>query len=207
MSGFCRAALAALLLAATVGTASAHGYSGGAAAANAIAIPSLSHGEMAVIADHRAAILALAGRQMQTDETFRRLLNYANIERMVCAWGLMPGSLGDETSPFNECAHAYLAATKALLLHMETMPGESDAATALATKVDADALARGAALDLCRYSDEPFNTSALVYPQLGAIFRHLPSLAVVLLLALAAAAASWLLLRATRTPGAAGVRY
>jgi hypothetical protein len=39
-----------------------------------------------------------------------RIENYVNLQSFACLWGLVPGSLKDEGSPFNECAHAYLAA-------------------------------------------------------------------------------------------------
>ena len=38
------------------------------------------------------------------------------------------GSVTDEASPFNECAHAYLAAAKAVLMAMRAMPREAHAA-------------------------------------------------------------------------------
>src|SRR5690606_21128342 len=73
-----------------------------------IPIASLSHGQMTVIADHRSEIMKLAAQERQVDDTFVRLLNYGNIQYTYCLWGLVPGSLSDEESPFNECAHAYL---------------------------------------------------------------------------------------------------
>ena len=63
----------------------------------------------------------LASRAVDTSEPFRRVLNYAEIQYSYCLWGRMPGSVTDEESPFNECAHAYLAATKAVLLAMATV--------------------------------------------------------------------------------------
>src|SRR5689334_2002682 len=91
--------------------------------ANAIVIPNLSHGQMAVIAAHRGEILDLAARQIPTDPTMRRLEGYINLQYFECMWGLVPGSVEDENSPFNECSHAYLAATRALLVHLRAMPG------------------------------------------------------------------------------------
>src|ERR1700712_315485 len=92
-----------------------------------ISIPSLTHGQMSVIADYRGRILDLASRQLDTDLTFRRLMNYGNIQYTYCLWGLVPGSLRDEDSPFNECSHAYLSAAQALLVYMRTMSGQKDA--------------------------------------------------------------------------------
>ena len=134
--------------------------------AEGIAIPSLSHGQMAVIAANRAAILNLAARQMPTDRVMRRLQGFISIQFSACAWGLVPGSL-EEDSPFNECTHAHLAGTQALLLHLQGMPGDRTAVHALVERIELDMLANDAALVLCRYSDEPFNTAEVVYPRWG----------------------------------------
>ncbi|MGO7859653.1 hypothetical protein ACC693_37675, partial [Rhizobium ruizarguesonis] len=71
-------------------------------------IPEISHSEMAVMSDYRSWIIDLASRAVDTNESFRRMLNYAEIQYSYCLWGRMPGSGTDEESPFNECAHAYL---------------------------------------------------------------------------------------------------
>lgn len=76
------------------------------------------------MSDYRSGIIDLASRAVDTNEPFRRMLNYAEIQYSYCLWGRMPGSVTDEESPFNECAHAYLAATKAVLLSMREMPRE-----------------------------------------------------------------------------------
>ena len=144
---------------------------------DSIAIPNLSHGQMAVIAENRAAILDLAARQMPTDPTMRRLEAFINLQFFDCMWGLVPGSVEDESSPFNECSHAYLAATRALLLHLQTMPGDRTAVRALIAKVEREMLDNNASLVLCRYSDEPFNTAERIAPHWGEIPYHLPSLA------------------------------
>lgn len=145
-----------------------------------IAIPALTHGQMAVIADHRSEILDLAARQAHTDEPFRRLMNYGAIQYTYCLWGLVPGSLRDETSPFNECSHAYLSAAQALLLHMRTMPGNAPAfqreIESLASRIDADMVQNGASLVLCQFSTENFNTASLIRPAWSAIASHPPSL-------------------------------
>jgi hypothetical protein len=133
-----------------------------------------------VIADYRSAILDLAARQARTDEPFRRLMNYGAIQYTYCLWGLVPGSLRDETSPFNECSHAYLSAAQALLLHMRTMPGNSAAfqqdIESLASRIDADMVRSGAALVLCQFSGESFNTASLIRPVWSAVPFHPPSL-------------------------------
>lgn len=146
-----------------------------------IRIPALTHGQMAVIAGYRGDILALAARQSPTDETFRRLLNFGNLQYTYCLWGLVPGSLGDEASPFNECSHAYLSAAQALLVHMRGMndprspPGAET--EALVSRIDADMVRNGASFVLCRFSAEDFNTAAMIRPDWSAIPFHGPSAA------------------------------
>jgi hypothetical protein len=81
--------------------------------------------------------------------------------------GVVPGSLTDETSPFNECSHAYLAGTSALLAHMEKMPAVAADAKALSDKIELEMLANGSARVLCRYSGEAFNTGEIIMPRMG----------------------------------------
>jgi hypothetical protein len=141
-----------------------------------ISIPSLTHGQMAVIAQYRGAILALADRQLaQSDETFFRLRNYVDLQYLYCAWGLVPGSVTDEASPFNECSHAYLSGTRALLLHMQTMPGDQSRVHALIDRIERDMLANNASLVLCQYSNEAFNTADHISPHWRDVPFHGPS--------------------------------
>jgi len=156
-----------------------------------IQIPSLTHGQMAVIARYRGDILDVARRQTVTDPTFRRLYNHGNLQFTYCLWGLMPGSLRDEESPFNECSHAYLATAKALLTYMATMPSAERDAKALISDIDADMVRSGASWILCQYSGEAFSTGAVVEPRWRGMFFHLPSLAVLLATMAALAAAAW----------------
>jgi hypothetical protein len=142
-------------------------------------IAGLTHGEMGHVAAYRSAIVDLAARQFPTDETFRRLLNHANIQFSYCAWGLVPNALTDEENPFNECSHAYLAAYRAVLARMAEMPGQPQAATALADRIDAEIRADPEAL--CQYSVEPFYTGTVLSPTLAAALGYPP-------IALAAAA-------------------
>jgi hypothetical protein len=150
--------------------------SGRQAPADSISIPNLSHGQMAVIANNRTAILDLAARQIPTDPTMRRLEGFINLQIFACMWGMIPGSVEDESSPFNECSHAYLAATRALLLHLQTMPGDRTAVRALIAKIEREMLDNNASLVLCRYSDEPFNTATRITPRWADVPFHLPSL-------------------------------
>jgi hypothetical protein len=163
----------ALLIA---GSAFAHSRSdeGGHAG---LPVPEISHGEMAVIADYRGRIMDLAVSAVDTNEPFRRVLNYAEIQYSYCLWGRMPGSVTDEESPFNECAHAYLAATKAVLLAMRDMKQEAMAAGEIASAVDVDMVRRGLSLVTCRFSGEGFNTADIVRPRWSEIPLHPASLA------------------------------
>ena len=149
-------------------------------------IPSLSHGEMAIVAQYRSRILALAGQVKQTDPTFRILLNFSAIQYSYCLWGVAPGAISDEESPFNECAHAYLSAAKALLFHIRSMPGMADKADPLISEIDAEVVRKGAAFIGCQYSGESFNTANFIRPHWENLTRHRPSLyalgAIILLL-------------------------
>lgn len=163
----------ALLLA---GSAFAHSRSGEGSHAG-LPVPEISHGEMAVISDYRSRIMDLASTAADTSEPFRRVLNYAEIQYSYCLWGRMPGSVTDEESPFNECAHAYLAATKAVLLAMRDMPQEAVVAGEIASAVDVDMVRRGLSLVTCRFSGEGFNTADVVRPRWSEIPLHAASMA------------------------------
>jgi hypothetical protein len=142
-------------------------------------IPSLSHGEMAVLANYRGEIRKLAAAVRFTDPTFRTLMNYGAIQFSYCLWGMAPAAISDETSPFNECAHAYLSADKALLLYMRDMAQASSAVEALISEIDAAMVLSGAAFIGCQYSGETFDTAEFITPHWEHLPTHLPSLAAV----------------------------
>jgi hypothetical protein len=143
-----------------------------------VSIPSLTHGQMAVIRDNLPAIRALAGARLGFDLTTWRLEDYLNLQSFACLWGVVPGSITDEDSPFNECAHAYLAAGRELLLQLNREPGaDHKSIDALIGKIEVEMLADGASMNLCRYSDEPFNTNEVIWPHWSGIPFHAPSLA------------------------------
>jgi hypothetical protein len=150
-------------------------------------MPALSHGEMAVVAQYRSRILGIAGQVSQTDRTFRTLQNFSAIQYSYCLWGTAPGAISDENSPFNECAHAYLAAAKALLFHMRDMPEVAAQADALISEIDADVVRKGAAFIGCQYSGESFTTAEFIRPHWENLTTHRPTLyalgAIALLLA------------------------
>ena len=196
-----RALLCALLLCAAT-SAAAHRTTPADPKADGVSIPSLTHGQMTVIAHNLSAIRALADAQFPTDPTMRRLQGYVNLQSFACLWGLAPDSLADEASPFNECAHAYLAGARALLLHLREMPGDRRAVEALVAGIEVEMLANNAALTLCRYSDEPFNTSEILWPHWREIPRHAPTALTfaAILLALGAAGAALVRLAVATRP-------
>jgi hypothetical protein len=159
-----------------------------------VSIPSLTHGQMTVISDNLPAIRALASSRVGFDMTTWRLEDYLNLQSFACLWGVVPRSITDEDSPFNECAHAYLAAGRALLLQLRAAPGvDHNAVEALIGKIEVEMLADGASLNLCRYSDEPFNTNEIIWPHWGMAPFHPPTLAAFgAIFALFAAPAIWL---------------
>jgi|AraplaMF_Col_mMF_1032025.scaffolds.fasta_scaffold00019_186 hypothetical protein len=166
----------AVFAAALLGCAPAWAHRTSTGETTGISIPSLTHGQMAVIAQYRREILTLADRQTaRSDETFFRLRNYVDLQYLYCAWGLVPGSVTDEASPFNECSHAYLSGARALLLYMQTMPGDQTAVHALVDRIERDMLANNASLVLCQYSNEAFNTADHISPNWRDVPFHGPT--------------------------------
>lgn len=153
---------------------------------------------MAVIADYRGEILALAARQARTDPTFRRLLDFGNIQYTYCLWGMVPGSLRDEDSPFNECSHAYLSAAQALLVHMRSMGEGAEAAEALISRIDADMVRNKASFAQCQFSGETFNTANVIFPIWRDVPSHAPSLVALSTLAVTFAGGTILLVGGRR---------
>ncbi|WPE22728.1 hypothetical protein [Shinella zoogloeoides] len=82
----------------------------------------MSHGALLVLDDYYGAILRLADDAKESDPVFRKLKNYARTQNYYCLWGLVPGAISDEASPFNECSHDYLSGARMLLLQMRGMP-------------------------------------------------------------------------------------
>ena len=147
--------------------------------------------------DNLPAIRALASARVGFDLTTWRLEDYLNLQSFACLWGLVPGSVTDEDSPFNECAHAYLAAGRALLLQLSRGPGaDHKTIDALISKIEVEMLAEGASMNLCRYSDEPFNTNEVIWPRWRMVPFHAPTLAAFgAVFALIAGPAIWVITR------------
>jgi hypothetical protein len=179
-----------LALLAGTATAQAHGSRIGGSTAG-IPIPSLSHGEMAVISEYDSEIMDLASSASDPDEPFRRVLNFARIEYAACMWELVPGSIVDESSPFNECSHAYLAGVKQVLLIMRTMPAEAKRADAIVSRIDAEMTLSGMALIGCQFSNETFNTADMISPNWSDVPAHPPSALAFLAFLIVAIGGTW----------------
>jgi hypothetical protein len=160
-----------------------------------VAIPAIGHGEMLVVARYRSDILDLAARQAPTDATLRRLMGFVSLQHFACLWGLVPGSLTDEASPFNECSHADVAGTRAVLAHLATMPGNQSGATALEARIAADIAADPAFAGLCSNSSATFDSGVIIGPEWWLAASHAPTVLTCLSLLAFAAAVAWLLSR------------
>ncbi|WP_137113439.1 MULTISPECIES: hypothetical protein [Mesorhizobium] len=175
---FLTAIVAAILLVLAAQPTWAHSRRESNATVTGIAIPSLTHGQMAVISDYRKKILNLAATQSTSqDAPFSRVLNFARIQFAYCMWGLVPYSVKDEASPFNECSHAYLAATKELLIKMSQENPANEQVVELMTQIDMDMVRNNTSLVLCQYSDESFNTADVIKPDFRRVALHPPSFA------------------------------
>ncbi|MGA7071554.1 hypothetical protein [Bradyrhizobium sp.] len=140
-----------------------------------VAILAISHGEMPVVARYRSQILDLAARQPVTDPTLRRLAGFVSLQTFACFWGLVPGSLSDEQSPFNECSHAYLAGVRALLVHMTAMPGNQSAAKDIEARIDAEIAGDPNRNVVCSNSSEAFDSADVIGPDWQLAPMHVPT--------------------------------
>lgn len=136
-----------------------------AASTAGLTIPNLSHGQLRVMATYRNAILDLANQQLRPDGEARTLQNFINLQFTYCLWGLVPGSLSNENSPFNACSHAYLAASKALLHRLERTSPNPATVRDLATRMSVDMIREDSALEICANGVEPFNTADIIMPE------------------------------------------
>lgn len=157
------ASLLSFLLACTT-SAEAH-HKRKAASSAGLAIPNLSHGQLRVMVAYKNAILDLADREPKPDAQARTLQNFINLQFTYCLWGLVPGSLSNEDSPFNACTHAYLAASKALLHRLERTASNPSPVRDLAMRISIDMIHEETALEICANGVDPFNTADIVMPE------------------------------------------
>jgi hypothetical protein len=140
-----------------------------------LAIPAIAHGEMSVVARYRKQVLDLAARQAVTDPIFRKLSGFVSLQYFACFWGLVPGSLSDENSPFNECSHAYLAGILSLLDHMAGMPGNQLPARELEARLNAEIASDPDHGTLCSNSSETFDSAVVIGPDWQLAPAHWPT--------------------------------
>lgn len=178
----------------------AHSRGGPPGPDSGLQVPALTHGQMAGLAPFRAEILALADRHQPVDENLQRLTNHARIQFAWCLWGLMPGTVTDETSPFNSCAHAYLASTRAALKRLQEIAGDRPDTVALVRRVEVAMLENTASLEMCGYSEDRYNTAAIIRPDWPLLPGHRPSLSALALMAFGLVAGVTVFLRRTRAP-------
>ena len=152
------------LAVAASGRAEAHSARKSTDKTSGISIPNLTHGQLHVLTLYQSEIMSLANRQVRPNLEARTIQNYINLQLAYCLWGLVPGSISDETSPFNECTHAYLSATRALLARLQKNEDTSARANALAARINLAMLEDATALEICSNSFEPFNTAQIVMP-------------------------------------------
>jgi hypothetical protein len=183
--------IAALLMLVMCTSSSAHHQTAREGATVGVAIPSITHGEMPIIAKYRGYILDLAATQPRTDATLRRLADFVKLQYFACFYGLVPGSLSDDSSPFNECSHAYLAAARALLGYMAAMPGDQSAAKALDARIDAEISSDPTFAVLCSNSDTQFDSGVIVGPDWRLAMAHLPTVMTFSITTFLAAAGLW----------------
>ncbi|WP_139813131.1 hypothetical protein [Ensifer aridi] len=141
-----------------------------------IPIPFVTHGEMAVLSSYRHDILALAQRVRKPEAKLSTLVRFTEIQHRKCLWNMVPGTLTDEASPFNECAHADLAGAKAVLLELRGRPEVAAETHELLSRIDFEMALNGAAFIGCQYSGEGFNTAQLLDPHWSAVPLHWPSM-------------------------------
>ena len=194
-----RSALIAIAMLPASAPVCAHHQSPHEGAIVGIAIPAITHGEMLVVAKYRAEILDLAARQPRTDPTLRRLVGFVSLQHFACFWGLVPGSLSDEASPFNECSHADVAGARALLMHMVAMPGDQSSARALAARIETDVASDPAFSALCSNSAQSFDSGMVIGPDWQLAPAHLPTVLTSFALLVLATAGLWSVFRLVPT--------
>jgi hypothetical protein len=163
-----------LMVALIAAGATAHDYTP-PADQSGYAIPSIDHGAMRVIAEHRQAIIAIARQATAADPELEALLLHNQMQTANCLWLLVPGSLTDEESPLNECAHADLAGLKGILDRLRLLEQTRSAAEALVSIIDHEMVLAGTSFIKCEYSAESFNTASQVRPNWLDVSRYLVS--------------------------------
>lgn len=136
-------------------------------------IPAIQHGAMAVLSDFRTPILDLAATVTTPDAELAALGAHNDAQRARCLWLLVPGSVTDEASPLNLCAHAETAGLKAILERLRRLPQTRRAAAEIVQAVEWRMMLSGTFYAMCEHSGETFNTASQIRPDYGAVPGYL----------------------------------
>jgi len=128
-------------------------------------IANLSHDQLRVMDRYKDSIVALAAREISPDVATRTLYNFVNLQFAYCLWGLVPGALANEDSPFNGCSHAYLAGSKALLDQLQRSSSDPAKANQLAARIQSDMQGQETGALICRNGVSTLNTAEIVFPE------------------------------------------
>ncbi|MBS0269228.1 MAG: hypothetical protein JSS54_09635 [Proteobacteria bacterium] len=128
-------------------------------------IANLSHDQLRVMHRYKDSIVALAAREISPDVATRTLYNFVNLQFAYCLWGLVPGALTNEDSPFNGCSHAYLAGSKALLDQLQRSSSDPTEANQLAARIQSDMQREETGALICRNGVATLNTAEIVFPE------------------------------------------
>ncbi len=132
-------------------------------------IVNLSHDQLRVMDRYQRSIVALAAREISPDVATRTLYNFVNLQFAYCLWGLIPGALTSEDSPFNGCSHAYLAGSKALLEQLQRSSSDPAEANQLAARIQSDMQREETGALICRNGVHTLNTAEIVFPEWSGI--------------------------------------
>ncbi|RUP10429.1 hypothetical protein [Hyphomicrobium sp.] len=132
-------------------------------------IANLSHDQLRVMDRYKESIVALAAREIRPDVGTRTLYNFVNLQFAYCLWGLVPGALTNEDNPFNGCAHAYLAGSKALLEQLQRSSSDPADANQLAARIQSDMQREETGALICRNGVHTLNTAEIVFPEWSGI--------------------------------------
>ena len=136
---------------------------------NGLFVPPVMHPQMPAMAAEAGATRRVAEQLLWDDRDGRRLLQFLEYQSFACLWGRVPGSITDENSPFNRCAHAYLAGVQALLVRLQLVRGDHAAVRRLTQAIADDPMA---AAPLCQFSAEGFWTGTIIGPDWPDLLHH-----------------------------------
>ncbi len=123
-------------------------------------ISAIDHASMQAIAPFRSRIINLARSVSSPSPHLAALLLHNQQQAANCLWEILPGSLSDEESPLNSCAHADMAGVKAILDELLEIEGTRASASILRSDIDYQMVLSGTSFVKCAYSATPFNSAS-----------------------------------------------